>query len=563
MSTATRSAVEPVCVGPTWRRDPKHPSGWYLPKRTLGWHAAYWTRSQLQHEDGEPWRYTPEQLRFLLWWYALDEDDRFVYRDGVLQRLKGWGKDPLGATLCAIEFVGPCRVDPDGATVEDPWGNEHPAGVPHPQAWVQTVAVSLTQTRNTMLLFPSYFTKDALAEYDINLGKEIIYAHHGAQQIQAVTSSARAMEGNRPTFVLRNETHHWREVNEGHDMDRVIARNLAKSKDGQARALSITNAYEPGEDSVAQLAREAWEKVEAGNVVDTGMLYDSLEAPPDAKLSAEHAPAVIEAIRGDAHWLDTERIVNEILDPRNPPSQSRRFYYNQIVAAEDAWCTPQQWDALADKTVKVAAEDAITLGFDGGETDDNTALIGCRVSDGYTFTLGVWDPERFKAPGEKTPDMGRLRAEADRAVRAAFEHHDVVAFFSDLHPWESYVDAWDRDLGRKPRHELCVAASSRHRIAWDMRGRQKEFTIEAAERVQNAITEGAFRHDGDARTRQHVHNARRRPNAWGVSFGKEHRESARKVDALAAICLAHMARRAYLALPERKQRRKRQRAVFL
>lgn len=545
------SEVDPVRIGPTWQPGPGGPGRkWHLPERTLGWHAAQWVADWLQHEDETPWSYTPEQLRFVLWWYAVDERGRFLYRDGVLQRLKGWGKDPLGATLCAVEFVGPCRVDPSGATVSDPWGNEHPAGVPHPQAWVQTVAVSLTQTRNTMLLFPAYFTKKAVAEYGIDMGKEIIYAHHGRQQIQAVTSSARAMEGNRPTFVLRNETHHWREVNEGYAMDRVIARNLGKAKDGQARALSITNAYEPGEESVAQLAREAYEKVVAGRVVDSGMLYDSLEAPPEAKLKPEDAPDVIRAVRGDASWLDTERIVNEILDPRNPPSQSRRFYYNQIVAAEDAWCTPQEWDALADRTVRVAEGEAVALGFDGSLTDDHSALMACRVSDGYTFTLGVWDPAKTN---NEAP-----RGAIDRAVRAAFEYFDVVAFYSDLHPWESYVDAWALELGA----DLCVAASPRHRIAWDMRSRQKEFTVEGAERTLNEITEQAFHHDGDARVRQHVHNARRRPNAWGVSFGKEHRESARKVDALAALILARMARRAYLALPERKQRRKRSRAAF-
>ena len=552
MSTATPSAVEPVCVGPTWQRGAD--GKWQLPERTLGWHAIQWAAEWLQHEDGSPWRYTPEQARFLLWWYALDERDRFLYRDGVLQRLKGWGKDPLGATLCAIEFVGPCRVDPSGATVRDPWGRDHPAGVAHPQAWVQTVAVALQQTRNTMLLFPAYFTKKALAEYEIDLGKEIIYAHHGAQQIQAVTSSARAMEGNRPTFVLRNETHHWREVNEGWAMDRVIGRNLAKSKDGQARALSITNAYEPGEESVAQLAREAFENVEAGRVVDSGMLYDSLEAPPEAVLSAEQAPAVISAIRGDAEWLDIERLVNEIVDPRNEPSQSRRFYYNQIVATEDAWVTPQEWDCLADKSAKVADGEQITLGFDGSLTDDHSALIGCRVSDGFTFTLGVWDPEKT---GNQAP-----REAIDRAVRDAFERYDVVAFFSDLHPWESYVDRWAQELGHERGHELCAAATMKHRIAWDMRANQKVFTLEGVERTHNEITERAFRHDGDARVRQHVHNARRRPNAWGASFGKEHRESRRKVDALAALILARMARRAYLALPERKRRRKRQRAVF-
>jgi len=401
-----------------------------------------------------------------------------------------------------------------------------------------------------MLLFSMYFTKAALKEYEIDLGKEIIYAHHGAQQIQAVTSSARAMEGNRPTFVLRNETHHWREVNEGHAMDRVIARNLGKANDGQARALSITNAYEPGEESVAQVAREAYENIALGKSVDVGFLYDSREAPPDATLDPETLPATIDAIRGDATWLDIPRIIQEIMDKRNPPSQSRRFWLNQIVATEDSWCTPQEFDVLADKTQQVEEGDLIALGFDGSLTDDNSALIGCRISDGFNFTLGVWDPAKT---GNEAP-----REEIDGAVRKAFDHYDVVAFFSDLHPFESYVDAWERDLGR----DLCAAATMKHRIAFDMRATKKLFTIEGSEFTHNEITEKVFRHDGDARLRQHAHNARRRPNAWGVGVAKESRESKRKIDALIALMLARMARRAYLSLPDRKQRRKRQKAAF-
>jgi hypothetical protein len=38
-----------------------------------------------------------------------------------------------------------------------------------------------------------------------------------------------------------------------------------------------------------------------------------------------------------------------------------------------------------------------------------------------------------------------------------------------------------------------------------------------------------------------VLNARRRENNYGVSFGKESRESPRKVDAYAALMLAHEA----------------------
>ena len=247
---AVPEKVEPVCIGPTWQRDPDHPTGYAHPKRTLGWAALYWTYKWLLGPAGTPWLCTPEQERFVLWWYAVDEHGRFLYRDGCLQRLKGWGKDPLGAVLCGIEFVGPSRVDPSGETVEDPWGGVHPAGVAHPQAWVQTAAVSITQTKNTMTLLPAYFSKRMLAEYEIDLGKEIVYAHHGAQRIEAVTSSPRTLEGARSTFVLRNETHHWLSTNEGHEMNAVIDRNLTKAPDGQARALSITNAYEPGEESV-------------------------------------------------------------------------------------------------------------------------------------------------------------------------------------------------------------------------------------------------------------------------------------------------------------------------
>ena len=124
-------------------------------------------------------------------------------------------------------------------------------------------------------------------------------------------------------------------------MDRVIARNLGKANDGQARALSITNAYEPGEESVAQVAREAYENIALGKSVDVGFLYDSREAPPDATLDPETLPATIDAIRGDATWLDIPRIVQAIQDKRNPPSRSRRFWLNQIVATEDSWCTPR------------------------------------------------------------------------------------------------------------------------------------------------------------------------------------------------------------------------------
>lgn len=83
----------PVVIGPTWRRGPD--GKFVLPERTLGWDVLAWTAEYLRQPDGpdagKPWRYTPEQARFILHWYAVDEYGRFVYRYGMLRRVKGWG----------------------------------------------------------------------------------------------------------------------------------------------------------------------------------------------------------------------------------------------------------------------------------------------------------------------------------------------------------------------------------------------------------------------------------------------------------------------------------------
>ncbi|MFD3325813.1 hypothetical protein [Streptomyces sp. NPDC058701] len=82
-------ALEPFFLGPTWHRESD--GSWKLPEHTLGWQIAGWCAEYLNSEDGGPWRFTREQLRFLLHWYAVDESGRFIHRKGVLQRLKGWG----------------------------------------------------------------------------------------------------------------------------------------------------------------------------------------------------------------------------------------------------------------------------------------------------------------------------------------------------------------------------------------------------------------------------------------------------------------------------------------
>lgn len=541
----------PVLIGPTWQVGE---DGCYvLPERSIGWDVLAWCGTQLQLSRDVPWRFTPEQARFVLWWYALNEGGEFLYHDGVLQRLKGWGKDPVAACLLAVEMLGPCRFDS--------WDQSgQPIAKDNPSAWVQTAAVSLEQTKNTMRLLPGLFTPAAKKRFGLQIGKEKTYALGDERLLEAVTSSPATLEGARATFLILNETQHWTESNDGHEMAAVIARNAAKSPDGAARTLRITNAYEPGQDSVAERDREAYEKMAAGRSLGTGMLYDSLEAAPEAPLTAEAAPFVVPSIRGDSVWLNSDRIVQEILDPRNPPSRSRRFWYNQITASEDAWTTPQAWDANADPSKKLADGDQVVLFFDGSKSDDATGFTAVRVDDGAVFVLGVW--ERPQGIEEWSVD----RAHVDGVVGETFAKYDPRAFFADpgagedetgARYWDAMIDKWGLEYGARLDLWSVHSGADRHAVLWDMRSpaRLKLFT-EACERALQDIEAGQLPHDGHLVLRDHVRNARRRPNQYGVSIGKEHRESRRKIDLAVCAIGARMLQRMYLAFPDAKKRKR-------
>lgn len=515
-------SLEPEYIGPTWSVTPL--GLWALPERTLGWQIAGWCSEYLAAEghtedDPKPWNFTDEQLRFLLWWYATDENGRFIYRKGVLQRMKGWGKDPLLAVLCMVELVGPSRFshfDAEGV----------PIGKAHPQAWVQVTAVNQSQTTNTMALIPSLMTERFKQTYQVEPGAVLIRAMGGKVRLEAVTSSYRALEGKRTTFTLLNETHHWVLGNHGHQMYETIDGNATKM---DSRYLAITNAYLPGEDSVAERMRDSWEKITDGLAADVGFLYDSVEAPETATLDPDCLRALIPKIRGDAVWINPNAVIASVMDTSIPPSRSRRMWLNQIVAGEDALYDRKEWSACFAEVV-LMPNDEIVLGFDGGKTDDDTALVAMRVRDRAVFVIGHW----FAPEGPAGKDWIVDKEAVDKAVREAHKTYKVRGMYADVALWESYIDAWARDFGGG----YAVKSSASHPVAWDMRGSLKRSTV-AHERLMSSIRDANLIQDGDRALRRHVLNTRARENNWGTSFGKESRESKRKVDLYAAMMLAH------------------------
>lgn len=537
----------PVKIGPTWQQD--EAGAWILPERTLGWQIAEWAAKWLNSDESDedegeriPWQFTLEQLRWLLWWYAVDEDGEFAYRTGVLQRMKGWGKDPLAAVVCLVELVGPSRFshwDRDG----------NPVGKPHPTAWVQVAAVSRDQTRNTMTLFSSLMSKAFIAEYNIEPTIEIIRARGGKVRLEAVTSNYRTLEGGRSTFVLMNETHHWVRGNGGIQMFETVDGNVTKGnkRKGKSRYLAITNAYLPGEDSVAERMREAYEKSIEGRAADVRVMYDSLEAHEKTPLDPEILPDVIAMIRGDAVWLDTADILASILNTAISPARSRRMWLNQVVAEEDAVYEKADWTALRDPDLELAPDDEIFLGFDGGKTDDATALVAIRLSDRAIFPLLIEE----KPDGPRGDGWEVDAQKFDSAVHEAFKSYAVLGFYADVALWESYITSWAEHYAEG----LAIKSTNgRNAIAWDMRGSQQRST-RAHEELMRAILDKRLRHNGDPVLQRHVLAARRATNNWGLSFRKESPDSPKKVDGYAALMLAYTALTDYLSRGKKPKRR--------
>jgi hypothetical protein len=524
------------------------------PAFTLGWEVLWWTTRYIRQPDGpnvgEEWRFTPEQVRFILQWYAISEEGRWRYVRGVLRRSKGWGKTPLVSALALAELCGPVRFDRFALGGETrPWRTApyeagEVIGRPVAAAWVQLAGVSLDQTKNTMSMVLAMCAESPIVEaYGLDLGLTRIYTGHGGR-LEPITASAPTAEGARPTAIYQDETQHYNDSNRGTELDRVDRRNLSKTG---GRLLETTNAHAAGEDSVAERSYKAWLAGEEGRSRTAMLLYDSREAPADINMADEDdLMSGLEAAYGDSYWVDLTRIRDEVWDPSTPASDSRRYFLNQISAAVDAWIAEPEWAGCADPTKVVHVGDTVVLGFDGSRqrtkgVTDATALIGCRVSDGHLFEIGVWE----QPLGPAGVNWAVPQAEVEAAVDMAFSTWNVVGLFADPTLWDGVVANWERRYARR----LRVKVSAQRPMSWTtvQAGSTSSRMGRALQQFQSAVLDRQMTHDGSFKLTQHVLHARRRPTRTSMAIGKPHEDSAQKIDAAVAAVYCWQARLAAVA----------------
>lgn len=492
-----------------------------LPERTLGWEILRWCSDNLAQPDGankgDNWRFSKEQARFVLHFYAVDERGKFVYRRGLLGRVKGWGKSPLLAALCCAELLGPVvfsHFDSDGK----------PVGKPQPSPWVQIAATSEAQTDNTMdLVIEMLLNGEARENYWLDIGKTRILCNGG--KLEPVTAGSTSREGNRPTFVVLDETHLWVKSNHGDKLAAVIRRNLGKFA---GRSVETTNAPAPGEESVAEKSLQAAEEGRPGLLVDYRKAPDSAPAKVD-KRDLDYEEKLLarrEALRyayGDSRWVDLQRIEEEMDDPATTEADARRFYFNQIVRGNTQWLDADQWKAieLYVPFEEISKDDRIALGFDGSINDDTTALIGCRLSDGHIFTIEIW----VKPDGVRDWEVPFVQV--DDKVREVLADYNVVWMYCDPPHFQDIIGRWALDF---------------EDTVFEFWTNRKSVISRALERFETAVVHKQITHDGNDILTNHALNAQYEATPYGKLIYKEFRGSSRKIDGVMAAVLALEAR---------------------
>lgn len=514
----------------------------------------------MHYLTGQPWRFTPGQKRFIILWYWVNEEGRFLFRRGVKRGSKGSGKDPFAGAFADMELCGPVELHDWDERTGRPVGRRR--GMP----LIQIASNSEPQSKDLLRVANAMWSQDARDFYGLDCGETRTVLKQSFGRVEVNTFAEASNEGDPVTCSLLNETHHMT-TDEGRRVARQARRNVAKSPAQiQARSIEFTNAHRAGAESVAEKSYVAWQTQQARAYRGPrDILYDSIEAPPGTDILTEQGRmAGLRAAYSDAPWADLRRLSDEMLDADTPVSDTIRYYLNGLAAEEDAWVDPGNFDLLADASRTLQAGDQIAMFLDCSKSEDATALIACRLHDLFVTELGCW----FRPKGWDDKRDGRWlvpREVVDDRVRHAFASWRVEWFGVDPGPakdddqvalyWADSIAGWT--VAFRDRLKVWATPGAQGSpILFDMRlstpgGRARNLAFtKAAELVQSWIDrEGAstsFRWDGSVTLRAHTSNAKNRPNQWGTSLGKVTRDSKKLVDAAVAMVGAVMGARQVL-----------------
>jgi phage terminase large subunit-like protein len=507
---------------------------------SLGYAAVDFIEQCMVHGPGDiegtPVEVDDEMADFIIEMYRLDpETGRRVYDEGVLSRPKGRAKSEIAGFIVVWEAYGECRFDH--------WDEDgQPVGRRVTSPIIKCMATEESQAGNTFenAAFIVNWGMQNLPEVYAGSGgirqvhaATTIYLPDGGY-IAAVTSGAASKDGGKETFAVADETHLY-VLKELKRMFETMSRNLSKRKQAEPWLLQTSTAYRPGEMSVFEDTLTAWRKKE----LSARVLVDHREAKGKIDIANyEHTIKQLNYVYGaSVPWQDMDRKWRDMNDPRKCPDEetAARYYLNRPLSSQDAWIPAaivEKQDASQPATdedprerppVEVPAGEAIALGFDGSLNDDSTVLIGCRMSDGFLFPIGIW----AKPTGPAGMWWEVPRSEVLEAIRQAFKDYTVARLYADPHEWRTDIEAIEQEFG-----ETVVPWATSRYVPM----------AAALDRLHVDLKTGQAWHSGDPVFMEHFRNAYVKKRGPHRLIGKENPNSERKIDSVVGASLAYEAR---------------------
>lgn len=487
-----------------------------------------------------------DELRLFVWRaYELRASGQRQYRRAFLSRPKGRGKSELAAMLAGAELCGPVRFDhyADAGERCPLTGYTFTAGEPvgRPVTAPEVLCIATEEGQAGFVYMAARYMLrhgEAANSYPLDAGITRTYLDGGGS-MEPVTAAANSKDGGKSTFVVGDETHLWisRELRALHA---TVRRNIVKRRTADGWMLETSTAYRPGEQSVAEASLEVWRMIASGELDDPTLLVDHRQAPEGVDI---HDPvalrlALVDVFGEAASWTNLDGILAEFADPGTDEADNRRYWLNQVVSASDQWIDPARWEACK-APAKLEPGEAITLGFDGSIRDDATALIGCRLRDGYVFPIEIWERKDTRDLRTIAAHEAALwevdRRAVDAKVHETFERYRVVRMYADNWQWQDALDRWASEWPKAV-------------VSWPTN--RERAMVHALERIHTAVATGECTHAGDPQLTRHVLNARKRPVRSGVVIAKDRDGSPRKIDAAVAATLAYEARADAIAAGE-------------
>lgn len=498
---------------------------------TLGWAVAEWCERNLVWE-GRPYRMPADHLALTLKLYEISgpraqRPGRRIWRRGHIEWPKNLGKSVWAGAIAAVELCGPCRF---GGWTDD----GHPIAIP-----VLTPRVICAATSSEQADYTYAKARRLLADGPLGVehggfvddGAEVTRLLGRPGEMLRLTAKMRTKVGGGATFAVRDETGLYigPELRAyGREIARMVEKEAATA---ESWMVDTTNAGIPGQKSVAEASRKGG----PGAYVHIRAATDGL--PLDTR---EQRRLALTDVFDDWPHVDIDRLLDLFEDAETDVDEWIRWYLGWWKADELRFMQPSEWSLAARPDTRLTAGDDIVCFFDGSDATiggDWTVLVAVRIADGLAWPLGVWHD--LVSPDASIADRQQWRAGVTLRVRGTFASYRVHRLYCDPAGWWEEIGGWATEFGDKRVREFPTGTTP---------GTRRKFA-QSVEATVVATRTGALIHPDHPKLTDHVDNARRWAGPGGDVIGKEHKDSAKKVDLAVALVGGWQARLDELANP--------------